>query len=145
MQKVMGFLLMFFLCISLCDAKEQLAIVDTGKIAMDAFVEGTISAHEKVEQNQYDSTRISATMDISGYIYLEEAESTPLNYTEILRLDSEGIVYCLITLSHLPFRDKDSRVRITRTIVNNSDADYEFPDWSGLKAEWFLFKKIKNK
>ena len=140
MKKTIYCLLLLFLCVSFCEAGEQLEIIDKGKVALDTFVAGTVEAHDKIEQNQYDSTRISSRVDIKGSIYLKGDGATPLNYTEILRLDSDGIVYCIITLWHTPFRTKSGRIQITRTIINNSNTEYEFPDWTGLKVEWFLIK-----
>ena len=119
----------YFLCVSFCEAGEQLEIIDKGKVALDTFVAGTVEAHDKIEQNQYDSTRISSSRH-KGSIYLKGDGATPLNYTEILRLDSDGIVYCIITLWHTPFRTKSGRIQITRTIINNSNTEYEFPDWT---------------
>ncbi|MCF6155061.1 MAG: hypothetical protein E3K36_07370 [Candidatus Brocadia sp.] len=107
---------------------------------MSEFTQGIVEAHSKVEQNQYDSTRVSKRKTIQGYLYLKGDGATPLNYSEVLRLDSDGLVYCTITLWHLPYMDKESRILITRTIINNSDSDYECLDWSGLKVEWYLLK-----
>ncbi|MDO8140368.1 MAG: hypothetical protein Q6358_02620 [Candidatus Brocadiales bacterium] len=144
MKKSVYCLFIFFLWISYCEAREQLEIVDEGKVTLSAFAAGTVEAHSKVEQNQYDSSRISTRRDTKGTISLEGNGATPLNYSEVLRIDSDGLIYCTITLWHTPYKEKDSRITITRTIINDSVTDYEFPDWSGLEVEWFLFKKVKK-
>lgn len=129
---------------SYCEARERLEIIDNGEVVLSNFVSGTVEAHNKIEHNQYDSTRVSTRKDIRGYLYLDGDGATPLNYTEVLRLDSNGIVYCTITLWHMPYKEKESRIAITRTIINNSDTEYEYPDWSGLKVEWNLLRKVKK-
>ena len=115
-------------------------IIDKGKTFLKAFVSGNVKAHESVEQCQYDSTKVINRVNIQGTLSLKGDGATPLNYVEVLRLDSDGIIYCIISLWHLPYRIKDNRIQISRTIINNSNSDYDFPVWTGLKVNWILYK-----
>ncbi len=115
-------------------------IIDKGKISLKSFVSGTVKAHESIEQHQYDSTSIIKRVNIQGTLSLKGNGATPLNYIEILKLDSDGIVYCIISLWHLPYKVKENRIQVSRIIVNNSDSDYDFPSWTGLKVNWILYK-----
>ena len=144
MKKLILCLFTLLFWISYCEARDQLEIIDSSKVILSEFTSGTVEAHSKIEQNQYDSSKVGTRKDIHGYLYLDGDGATPLNYSEVLRLDSDGLVYCTVTLWHMPYKEKDSRITITRTIINNSDTDYEYPDWSGLEVEWYLLVKTKT-
>lgn len=77
-----------------------------GKVILSEFTSGTVEAHSKIEQNQYDSSKVGTRKDIHGYLYLDGDGATPLNYSEVLRLDSDGLVYCTVTLWQMPYKEK---------------------------------------
>ena len=114
--------------------------LDQGKVITSSFVSGTLDAYKSTDQHCVDSTKIIDRVNIQGGISLKGNGATPLNYIEILRLDSTGIVYSIISLWHLPYRVRADRIQVSRTIINNSSTSYDFPAWTGLKVTWILYK-----
>ncbi len=117
-------------------------IVDDGVISTTSFIQENVAANSIVTQNAYDSTTISDLKSIQAILYIATGSTiaTPLNYTEVLLLNSNGIVWLTVDISHIPGNAEASRIKVVRNIYNNSSVAYNNAnmDWTGMKVKWAL-------
>ena len=121
-------------------------LLERGSHTATTFTDpGNIGAYSSIYQYSWIATTQNTQKIIRGNMYIPGAAklTTPLNWWEILRFDSDGIVFMQVNIHHQPGNVESKRIYLERIFINASAAAYNpgSNDWSDRKFIWELFSE----